>query len=206
MTNAPEFNILPDHFGKGPENIYTFQNFIEKDDIKSINDFVADIKIWDNRSKSISYADGSSRYSAELWHDRMCSGEIIKSLSPDIYNLIDSYIIKMQHIAEEIFNCKLKKRPPVVVCWRPSDMQLPHADKQLQDGRPNAFPDYDLNSLFYYNEDFEGGELYYPQHVKKIIPKAGLAVLHPGDINYLHGVTPVLSGRRWVTPSFYTVQ
>jgi hypothetical protein len=206
MTNVPEFNILPDHFGKGPENIYTFQNFIEKDDLKSINDFVVNIKIWDNNSKSVSYADGSSRYSAELWYNRMCSGEIIKSLSSDIYNLIDSYIVKMQHIAEEIFNCKLKKRPPVVVCWRPGDMQLPHADKQLQDGRPNAFPDYDLNSLFYYNEDFEGGELYYPQHAKKTIPKAGLAVLHPGDINYLHGVTPVLSGCRWVTPSFYTVE
>jgi predicted 2-oxoglutarate/Fe(II)-dependent dioxygenase YbiX len=75
----------------------------------------------------------------------------------------------------------------------------------MNDGSPNPFPDYDLNSLFYYNDDFEGGELYYPDHDISIKPKPGLAVLHPGDINYLHGVKMVTAGERFTTPAFYTV-
>jgi hypothetical protein len=32
-----------------------------------------------------------------------------------------------------------------------------------------------------------------------------LAVMHPGDVNYLHGVTMITEGFRYTTPSFYTV-
>jgi hypothetical protein len=32
-----------------------------------------------------------------------------------------------------------------------------------------------------------------------------LGVAHPGDIHYLHGVKPVISGERYTTPSFYTI-
>jgi hypothetical protein len=51
-----------------------------------------------------------------------------------------------------------------------------------------------------------GGDLFYPKHGIKISPKSGLAVSHPGDINYLHGVSSVISGERWVIPSFYTIE
>jgi hypothetical protein len=51
-----------------------------------------------------------------------------------------------------------------------------------------------------------GGELFYTQHKKKLRPVAGMAVSHPGDVNYIHGVTPVLSGTRWVIPAFYAVK
>jgi hypothetical protein len=76
----------------------------------------------------------------------------------------------------------------------------------MPDGSPNPFPTYDINSLFYWNDDFEGGELYYPQHDIVVKPKPGLAVVHPGDIHYLHGVKPIISGERFTTPAFYTVE
>ena len=89
--------------------------------------------------------------------------------------------------------------------WFEGIEQQPHADKELNDGSPNPFPTYDLNSLIYYNDDFTGGELYFPQHGIEIAPKLGLAVMFVGDRNYLHGVRTVTSGERWTTPSFYTV-
>jgi hypothetical protein len=75
----------------------------------------------------------------------------------------------------------------------------------MNDGRPNPFPTYDINSLIYYNDNFEGGELYYPDYDLTVKPEPGLAVAHPGDINYLHGVKPIISGERYTTPSFYTI-
>jgi hypothetical protein len=96
-------------------------------------------------------------------------------------------------------------RDPVVVRWLPGFEQSPHADKQLNDGSPNAFPTYDLNSVIYWNDDFEGGQFYYRDHDIELEIEPGMAVCHPGDIHYLHGVRKIESGVRWTTPSFYTI-
>ncbi len=206
LNEETPWRVPPGYFGNSVNNIGFIENFISLEDLKLFNNFVKKINKWDNSEKSQEHKDGASKYNADIWYNRNCSANIIKELDISIYNLINSYIEKMKLTLEDKFKCELRKRPPVIVCWRPGDMQVPHADKQIQDGRPNAFIDYDLNSLFYFNDEFEGGELYYPGHGIKIKPKPGLAVFHVGDINYLHGVTPVLSGERWVVPSFYSIE
>ena len=206
LNDENPWRIPPGYFGNSIENIGFINNFISLDDLKLLNNFVEKINKWDNSNKSQEHEDGVSKYSSDLWYNRTCSGELIKELDINIFKLIDSYIEKMQLVLEEKFKVRLRKRPPVIVCWRAGDFQVPHADKQVQDGRPNAFIDYDINSLFYLNDDFIGGELFYPRHGIKVSPKPGLAVYHPGDIEYLHGVTPVLSGERWVVPAFYTIE
>ena len=200
------WKIQPGHYGHGPENIHVIDNFIELNDLREISAFARTITEWSNPKTENEYAeDGTCTYNAAYWNNRQCSDTILARISPHIYNLVDKYIDKMQSYAEETFNCKLTKRPPCIIRWFQGIEQRPHADKQMNDGSPNPFPDYDLNSLFYYNDDFEGGELYYPDHDISIKPKPGLAVLHPGDINYLHGVKMVTAGERFTTPAFYTV-
>ena len=111
----------------------------------------------------------------------------------------------MQNAIENKFSVSLSQRPPVLVRWLHGNEQQPHADKQLNDGTPNPFPTYDINSIIYWNGDFEGGQFYYPEHEIELEIEPGLAVAHPGDVHYLHGVKPVISGTRWTTPSFYTI-
>ena len=207
MSSSKEspWNIRPGHFGGGPKNIHVFENFIDKEDLKVIQDFCPTINEWNNSKESIYAEDGTCLYNADYWNDRQCSSDILQRLSMPVFEIIDKYITKMQLELERIYDLRLSPRPPVIMKWRPGIEQRPHADKQLNNGEPNAFVDYDLNSLFYYNDDFEGGELYYPQHNLTIKPKPGLAVAHPGDVNYLHGVTMVTKGHRYTTPSFYTV-
>ena len=200
------WNIKPGHFGVGPENIHIFENFIDKDDLKVIQDFCPTINEWNNSKESVYAEDGTCLYNADYWNDRQCSSEILERLSTPVFSIVDKYIKKMQLTLEGIYGLELSPRPPVIMKWRPGIEQRPHADKQLNNGEPNAFVDYDLNSLFYYNDDFEGGDLYYPQHDIVVRPKPGLAVAHPGDVNYLHGVTMITKGHRYTTPSFYTVK
>lgn len=206
LNEENPWRVPPGYFGNSINNIGYIDNFISVNDLKILNDFVKKINKWDNSAKSEQHKDGASKYNADIWYNRNCGADIIKEIDLNVFNIIDSYVEKMKLVLEEKFSCETRKRPPVIVCWRPGDMQVPHADKQIQDGRPNAFIDYDLNSLFYLNDEYSGGELYYPGHGLKIRPKPGMAVFHPGDINYLHGVTPVLSGERWVIPSFYTIE
>lgn len=205
METSP-WKVPPGYFGNGPENILVYENFIDIEDVKKIYKFCKSIVEWENPIAENQYDDnGVCTYDAKYWNDRQCPSHLIKKQSVEVHGLIDYYIDKMKKCAEAYFKCTLSARNPVIIRWFAGLEQRPHADKQLNDGSPNPFTDYDLNSLFYYNDDFEGGELYYPDHDLCIKPKPGLAVIHPGDINYLHGVKMVTAGERFTTPSFYSV-
>jgi len=197
--------IEPGYFGDSIKNIKIIENFVELNDLKTIQKFLPTITEWMDAGKNQYAEDGTCTYDASYWANRQCSWEILQKININIYNLVDKYIEKMQRFLEDEFKVKLQKRPPVIIRWFPGLEQKPHADKQLNDGSPNPFPTYDINSLLYYNDDFEGGQLYYPQHDMEVTPKPGLAVAHPGDVNYLHGVKMVTSGERFTTPSFYTI-
>jgi hypothetical protein len=201
------WKVPPGYFGSGTENIHIFKDFIEKEDLYDISSFARTISEWANDKEENEYAeDGTCTYDASYWNNRQCSGVILKRINPEIYDLIDKYIDKMASLINETYSCRVSKRPPCIIRWFSGIEQRPHADKQMNDGSPNPFTTYDINSLFYYNDDFEGGELYYPQHDITIKPEPGLAVFHPGDINYLHGVRMVTSGERFTTPAFYSVE
>lgn len=197
--------VKPGHFGNSADNIKIINNFVELEDLKIIQKFLPTINEWMDAGENQYAEDGTCTYDASYWSNRQCSWDILQKINIDIYNLVDKYIDKMKKFLEDEFKVNLHKRPPVIVRWFSGLEQRPHADKQLNDGNPNPFPTYDINSLIYYNDDFDGGELYYPQHNIEITPKPGLAVAHPGDINYLHGVKMVTKGERFTTPSFYTI-
>ena len=198
--------IRPGFFGADSSNIKVYKNFIDEEDLKKIQDFCPTISEWDNSEPSVFAEDGTCLYNAEYWSNRQCSSPILKKLNVEVWEIIDKYVDKMARQIEADYGLLVEKRSPVIMRWVAGNEQQPHADKQLNTGEPNAFINYDINSLFYYNNDFVGGELYYPQYDIKITPEPGLAVVHPGDINYLHGVTRVESGERFTTPSFYTVK
>ena len=201
------WKVEPGFFGTGPENIHIIKNFIDEKDVDIIASFARTIKEWSNGSDvDIFDENGVCTYSASYWNNRQCTWDILERIDKGVYDLIDSYLDKMAVTAGEIFGCKLEKRAPCIVRWFEGIEQRPHADKQMNDGSPNPFTDYDINSLFYWNDDFEGGELYYPQHDIVVKPEPGLAVIHPGDINYLHGVKMVTSGERYTSPAFFTVE
>ena len=110
---------------------------------------------------------------------------------------------------EKFLNVVIQETGPAIVKWNVGDRQEPHADKEFhigeEKGRPNDFPYYDIASLFYFNDDYEGGELYFPQHGIEFQPKPGAAYFFPGDMHYAHGVRPIKSGARFTSPFFWTI-
>ena len=51
-------------------------------------------------------------------------------------------------------------------------------------------------------DDFEGGEVYFPDHNILIRPEAGMLVFFPGDEHHMHEVKRVTAGLRYVVPMF----
>ena len=88
------WNIKPGHFGVGPENIHIFENFIDTDDLKVIQDFCPTINEWNNSKESVYAEDGTCLYNADYWNDRQCSSEILEKISVVVFNIVDKYIKK----------------------------------------------------------------------------------------------------------------
>jgi 2OG-Fe(II) oxygenase superfamily len=57
-------------------------------------------------------------------------------------------------------------------------------------------------TVLYLNDDFTGGETFYPAASKELKPIARSLILHPGNEAYRHGVKEVTSGTRYILTSF----
>jgi len=61
--------------------------------------------------------------------------------------------------------------------------------------------------IVYLNDDYKGGELFFPDYDFEIKPKAGTLISFPGDSTHEHGVKPVEDGpTRYVLSSFAFVK
>jgi hypothetical protein len=56
--------------------------------------------------------------------------------------------------------------------------------------------------VVYLNDNYEGGEIYYPEKNIAIKPKKFSLVMHPGNEEYKHGVREVINGDRYAVTLF----
>ena len=62
-----------------------------------------------------------------------------------------------------------------------------------------------FTSMLYLNRDFEGGDLYFPQHNNfTVSPGPGVLAIFSGDLNHFHGITPITSGLRYTHTTFWS--
>jgi hypothetical protein len=83
-----------------------------------------------------------------------------------------------------------------LVRWPVGSSQPPHQDDIPHKHRL-------VGSIVYINDDYVGGETYYPNLDVKVTPIAGNLALHLGDKLHLHGVTEVSGKARFTISSFW---
>ena len=85
-----------------------------------------------------------------------------------------------------------------------------HADncRQNEEGDwvANHTPQRDVSAIYYLNEEFDGGEIFFEQAQLTVKPRRGLLVAFPGDADHVHEVLPVRSGVRYTMPIWFTKQ
>jgi hypothetical protein len=207
--NAPKSITPSGFFGDSSDNIVELENFLTTEERERLINFALNNKIWDH-TETHKDEDGLVLYDADIWKDRVCTYNSLMASDPTILELINSMIARLKIEVDKFFDVDAKETGPAIVRWPIGARQEPHADKEfhtgIEQGRANDFPWYDLSGLFYFNDDYEGGELYFPQHGIEFKPKAGAAYFFPGDRFYTHGVRPVKSGNRFTSPFFWTIQ
>lgn len=196
-------------FGNSADMIQAREDFMTQEELEKIGNFARTITIWDVTETHYN-EDGTVIYDSEYWKDRVCNQPNVDKQDSTITPLINQMVDRLKIEVDNFFQVDAWPTSPAIVRWLPGQLQMPHADKELHEGDnaglPNDFPYYDLAGLFYLNDDYEGGELYFPLQGIQFKPKAGSAYFFPGDRNFIHGVTPIQSGIRYVVPFFWTIR
>lgn len=214
----PEFdnNSIPDRFsitpsgffGSSSDMIQERNNFIKNEELLFLIKEAREIKFWDITEDHYN-EEGTLIYDSSYWKDRVATSRSLELNNPEINPVIVELQQRLKKEVDLFYSVDAMPTSTAIVRWLPGQLQMPHADKELHEGdnagKPNDFPWYDIAGLFYLNDDYEGGELYFPNQGIQFKPKAGSAYFFPGDRNYIHGVTEVKSGIRYVIPFFFTI-
>ena len=195
-------------FGYGKDKIFELENFMTQEEMDYLDNFATNNNSWDVTEDHVN-ENGTVIYEANYWKDRVATFNTLKVADPKVVEIIQELMKRLQAVVESSLNVKVRETGPAVVKWPPGSFQLPHADKELHTGpdagTPNDFPHYDIASLFYFTDDYTGGELYFPIQGIEFKPKKGAAYFFPGDMNYIHGVRNITSGNRFTCPFFWEI-
>lgn len=195
-------------FGSNKTMIQSRENFMTKEELEFLSNAAKNINKWDITETHYN-ENGTIIYDSSYWDNRVASRPILDAIDPKISETISILVERLKIEVDQFFKVDAFPTSPAIVRWLPGYRQEPHADKELHTGpdagKPNDFPWYDLAGLFYLNDDYEGGELYFPNQGIQFKPKPGAAYFFPGDKNFVHGVTEITSGIRYVIPFFWTI-
>lgn len=67
----------------------------------------------------------------------------------------------------------------------------------------DAGPIAHLSAVLYLNDDYDGGELAFPNHDIVVKPSAGSIIMFPSVEPYVHDPRNVVSGEKYIAPSFW---
>lgn len=173
----------------------SIDGFISKDISNRIIDFAESSGIWEENagefwSKRIINAVSTYNQNKEI-------GTILYDIRKDIKSFIESEMTNGKEVFPDLFQ---------IVRWFPGQEQSPHSDDMKNTTGNEWFHHRDFGSIIYLNDNFIGGETYYPKHNQTIKPKTGTLAIHPGDIEHLHGVTKVSGSIRYTLAAFWTYE
>ena len=169
------------------KHIHVIENFISEDDLNVIQDFC----------KTAEYVESNPLIPIES------ISSVHGNRETPTTHILRKYRNKIYPLLEEIFDCKINpdsgySEIVAIARYIPGTSLNEHADKVCESWR-------DLSNVLYFNDDYEGGEIYFTQYGIEFKPKAGSLLLFPSAANFSHGVREIKSGNRLVTSTFWVV-
>lgn len=175
-----------------------------KHDIAAINDFVDE----KTAKAMIEYFESM----ASVWGPIAFYGSLGMGLSSMDNRLIElglevDYFENLRNrfkqAVEMFFERKLKPNTSHAQKWDVGGFAAPHSDNSDHDGTPNAFEINKYVGILYLNNNYEGGELYFPDHNIEFKPQMGQYIMFPGGHENIHGVKEITKGTRYTMVSFW---
>lgn len=185
-----------DKIGKSKDNLILLHNFVEKEDLDYMYFYVEKYKDDEN------FKGGNDKRD---FH--------VKKEDPFVYHLLKKYEKKIYCEVVKYFTDKLGVKIRELpenslhfVKWTPKMQSALHADCERPDGTPAFHASYyrlNISALIYLNDNYEGGEIIFPEYDFYLKPSPGDLVIFPS--NHRHLITEVKgNNNRYTMPIWYT--
>ena len=186
------------------ENVLSYpkelNGFIEE--IDSIPESYLRISKWENWSAS---NDASLIYGAtkNIFRSKLKETTGSDEVDKKTLYIANSFIMAAEMCSDRYFqshgldknNYNLEINQIPIKKWNQGQSMGPHLDGQ--DGNK----DLAFSLVTYINDDYEGGEIHFPNQNITLKPAAGSLIMFPSQEPYIHEVKPIISGTRYMSPA-----
>lgn len=129
-------------------------------------------------------------------------------VKPSEFGLPDSIFMdvnaKLEEAVTAVYNKKVTPSSIHAQKWDVGSSANPHSDNSDFEGNPTeGFDNLKYVGILYLNSDYEGGDLFFPEHNISIHPNAGSMYIFSGGVENIHGVTEITKGTRYSIVSFW---
>ena len=198
------------------ENLWSrFNNAVKKYNFKNEAEHMSASKQWDDRRIDLNVLYTDERQNRQ-----------------DLFDKVIPLQDKMKKQVIDFFNPEFEIYSELweIVRWKKGNFQEPHVDHISPDfnlGNINIddvpeecryffeerniekykklFTNKVFTSIIYLNDDYSGGELYFPQHNNfQIKPKKGTMLIFSGTIDNMHGIKEITDGIRYTHVTFWS--
>ncbi len=117
-------------------------------------------------------------------------------ISESLYNAVETSLKKYYDVyprAEK--NIKSQEKFVKLLKYYPGSFMPAHSD--------HGITSRTISSVLYLNDNYSGGELYFPYFDITFKPKAGSVILFPSNFMYVHEVKTITDGIRYSFPNWF---
>lgn len=151
-------------------------------------------------SDSASHIYGRNKIGQFIYNhsDTPSSGDLIA------YDLVDVIRKAASELAKKYFNAlNITDEPHLPSHFEIKEYNTGESMGSHFDAYPGEDNETILSAVIYINDDYEGGELSFPEHEITIKPEKGCLVFFPSTPDYLHESKVILSGKKYCVPLFF---
>ena len=182
--------------GKSRDNILLLHNFIDPADLELFYNYVQEYKDDD------SFKGGGDKNKATVKKENPAVYERMLAYEDLIFQEIKKYFV-------DKLGVRVRQEPVNTlhfVKWTDGMASGLHADCERPDGTPAFHANFyrlNISALMYLNNNYEGGEIAFPEYDFTLKPEPGDLVIFPS--NHRHLITKVLgSNHRYTMPIWFT--
>jgi hypothetical protein len=177
------------------DKVYIIENILDKKDLEKIIFYLKNTPVAFDET-------GYSPYGVYAGGD-----------SPVLAKLLEPSYSKIKNIIESSFNCTVYDEGVTsVVELKTGDSMPVHLDHGSAQNKTVGLktgaghPSRDISSVLYYNNNYEGGEIYFPNQDLLIKPEPGMFICFPAKDEFPHQVREIKSGYRWCSTNFWCIK
>jgi Rps23 Pro-64 3,4-dihydroxylase Tpa1-like proline 4-hydroxylase len=182
------------------DQLILVEDFITKDEAKKTIDLLNKLnEIRPDFWKPISFYESYSSGYPEDNDPILSEFGLPNNWFSDLYQRFRDVVAEVANVPES----KLSKISFHSQKWEPGAFAPLHSDNSSNEGVMGAFTRSRYAAFLYLNDDFEGGELSFPEHNLEFIPKTGMIAAFHGGHKNMHEVKVVKKSNRYTIGSFF---